>query len=231
VAFHKLTLLSTILGTSFAWAQSFTSEEQGTLKWHLNRAKAEGRTEVNLGLWIGMPPEISSTDEALSMYSTVIVQPLVSKTYVAQNTTLITWYKVRILDAFGRASFSRRSPTSLYALPADVMPTDLLPLAADELLILQPSGMTVIDGITVSSHIKDFPSLSVFSRYICFLDIDPDGQWATVPLLGVGVFEIVGDSIRALSTSDHPVAREVKARFDNSLGSFREHAKQLVLPR
>lgn len=223
--------LLALMSACFAWGQSSPGEEHGTLGWHLSRAKAEGRTEVDLGTWVGIPPEISSADEALSAYTTVVVQPIAGKTYVEQKARLVTWYKVRILDIFGRASFSRQSPAGLSTLPADIMPTDLLPLAPDELLILQPGGTTAIDGITVSSRVKEFPPFSVLSRYICFLDMDPGGQWATVPMLGAGAFEIVGESIRAVGNPDHPVVRELRSRFDNSLRSFRDHARQRALAK
>jgi hypothetical protein len=197
-----------------------------SLKARAANARAAGNDHADLGTFEGVPPDLTSINEALASFDIALVTPLTKETVVENGRNLITWYKVRI-DR--KLSISPRTGPSLAPSLNEFLSVPLpkdLPSGPDELLLLQHGGTAVVDGVTFTEHAADFPPLLISKQYLCMLSESSDGNVGIIPLGGAGVFKVTaGDSLQALGKRPHPLLDEIKNSYGNSLGQLSRHLR------
>jgi hypothetical protein len=188
----------------------------GSLRLLAEQARARGVRQVDLGTILGCPPDVSSLTDAVRHYDLFVLQPIAAETVLENDRNLMTWYKARILKKVSNSPSSPLAPI-LAELPPRVLPHDV-PANNQQILVIQNGGTITIDGVVITQRVVDFPALIPGKEYLCVLAISRDARVAIVPLGGQGVFEITGgDSLRAIGSIPHPLTKDVKARYGNSL--------------
>ena len=193
--------------------------EHGTLMWEIQKAKAEGRTAIEISS-IGCGMGVQRLDFSLAHYSLVVARPIEQHVY-AETYNLVTWYKFKIVE-----TLSHKAPTGFIGKQlADIpIPAALLPLNSDEMVMAKIGGTLVIDGVTVNAY-SNSPRFNLSENYLLFLELDSDKRVAAVPWSDrVGIFKIEGDDEIAAVYNDgsYDLKDKLAARFDNSLTRLRE---------
>ena len=197
-----------------------STAEVGTLKWRILDAKATGLTRVELGV-IACGWDIGSLRTALSR-DTVVVAELVGKKTYEDTHGLYTWYRFKTKETL--VEHPNPYPQTITFGSA---PSDMLPIADDEFLILETNGEMEIDGITVT---QDSNGAKYFEdqTYLLFVWIDPSKRTAirtgTDPL---GVFLVDSDgNLSSYVKRPYPLKTELDKRFKNSIKNLRQALKK-----
>jgi hypothetical protein len=173
--------------------------------------------QVELGPFEGQPSDVASLDEAVKNYSLFVVTPPTAETAIENGRDLLTWHKARVNTKLSTAPSSELAPRSLSSVPVEILPREL-PSGPNEILLLHNGGAALVDGVTFTETVLDFPALTVGKDYLCLLLVSADGKVGIMPLGGAGVFEIAaGDTLRPLAARHHPIVEDVQRSFANSL--------------
>jgi hypothetical protein len=105
---------------------------------------------------------------------------------------------------------------TLDILPDEVKPTQLLPIAKDEIVVIRSGGTVIVDGVTINARDPHFPLFDTTKTYLLFLHTSADGI-AYVGMEAAGTFEVNNDKLVPFGPADHPVVGDVKNLYDNSL--------------
>ena len=199
---------------------NYETAEIGTLRRAILDAKARGENTVELFV-IGCGWDIGRLNQALSR-DTVVLADLIDKKTYADTYGLHTWYKFKTKE-----TFVDHPKTRLTYSPFPTAPSELLPIAEDEFLIVESNGRMEIDGITVTQH-----SNGVWYRegqtYLLFIWKDPSKGTAvragTDPL---GVFLVDNDgNLSSYVDKDYPLKTDLAKRFNNSTNNLRQVLKK-----
>jgi hypothetical protein len=215
-------LLVIASGAAFGQASASRAQDQDprSLRSRAAKARAGNARVVDLGLSEGIPPAIVSLKDAASSYSLFVVVPVTTETVVENGRNILTWYKLRILERLSTSPASLIVP-ALTEFPADIMPS-AQPNGPDELMLLQHGGTKIVDGVTFTQSLVNFPQLTTGATYLCVLDISPDGRVALAPLSGMGIYDVTNNELlKPLSRPDHPLSKELGDTYLNSLTRVR----------
>jgi hypothetical protein len=152
---------------SYAWVRITNPPKYGTLRWEVQQAKLKGARELeSYTIACGgefRDPE-TALQEALSIYS-IITAELIQKNTYADESNIHTWYKFKIIETL--------SPQPSTAYPILINPPkDSLPIAADEIVILEGGGTMNIDGMKVTHGYNKSVSYLPAQKYLIFLRLD-----------------------------------------------------------
>jgi hypothetical protein len=187
-----------------------------TLKSLAKKAKETGKNVVVIPApQIEYAGEADDPDFVFSNYSSVVAQPVESKSYALATDKIVTWYKFKILE-----TLSQRPPLS--DLPTAELPQDLLPLNEDEFLVATIGGSLSIDEVNVVMNNSELPPFSMDQRYLLFVSKNPSG-FAILWAGPTGAYTITPDD-RIVSVNDraHPIKEALKRRFRGSVRQLRE---------
>ena len=192
----------------------------GTLKRHIQEAKARGENTVEFGV-LGCGWGIGSLQEELSS-DTVVLADLVGKKTYAETFGLHTWYRFKI-----RETLVDHDPPRHLAREFQGAPSDMLPIAEDEFLIEESNGQMVIDGGTVTQHSNGAKYLEG-QTYLLFLWIDPTTRTAIRSAADpLGVFLVDSDgNLSAYVEEPYPFKTALAKRFNNSVNNLRGYLKK-----
>jgi hypothetical protein len=195
------------------------SPDRGSLKWIARKAKTDKKTRVVLGgptvEYVG---EADTPEFVLANYSFVIAQPIETKIDTQRDQAIVTWYKFKILE-----TVSERAP--LPNLPSVSPPEDLLPLEADELLVVKYGGNVTVDGVEIVMDESRFPRFQMDKRYLLIVSKNPSGV-VTLWAGPTGAYEfLTDDDLKPLTDVPHSMKAHVRGRFQDSVKSLRQHLK------
>lgn len=173
----------------------------------IGAAKDIGASEISLSLPIAEYEYAENVDDAIKRSDVITAQPIESFSELVSGTTIVTWYKFRILERI-----ARRTMPPCCDIPA-IIPKELLPLSENELLIPIVGGKLVIEGVTVnqSSPMTEYFSsetktdqipnpTSLHHRiagnktYLIFVKPQPSRPFVMLHYGPAGVFEISPDN-------------------------------------
>jgi hypothetical protein len=181
-------------------------------------AIARGESDVSTSLSINFN-EASSLDVAFARDSVIVATPTFKKSYTVNDQTIDTWYKFKFNETLQQRG--------IYT-PVDDPPADLLPLAADEFLVVVPGGEQFIDGVSFNISVAQFPSFTMNQKYLLFLNYDTSKRVGTVSGGPTAVYTVVSpDTLASIYVDSDglpigsPVADGLYARFGNSLNQLR----------
>ncbi len=220
--FGRLFLLGFITFAVYGLAQS-TPVRPGTIQWYANKAKQQGETSITVPGPVGIPEQITSLDQALSTYHAFLGTPISAQTQLIDPYHVVTWYKIKIDETL----IAHPNPE----VPAQTLPTSLLPVASGEIVTYVPGGTVTMDGVKVTVTDQDTHLLTLNTKYLFLLAPDSSGKFASVRSGGNSVFTIRPDNnkIEPLVANDGPMQVDFGASTAGSLDELRKIAKSKKL--
>jgi hypothetical protein len=197
--------------------------DNNRLDWHVQKAKKEGRTQVEIPAPI---VEYLGTDDsenpkvALSAYTVVVAEPVATKTYEQNGNELISWTKFKTTEALSDLRPSR-CPNCNSLVP----PPEMLPVLEGEFLLPQVGGSIVKDGVRITEKRGNYPFYVNGQKYLMLVSIEPSGIAFTAggP---VGVFKLdEKENLIPLNDEPHSIKNEIKRTYQNSLKTLRLKSK------
>ena len=186
-----------------------------TLKSRAVEAKAQGKRQVIVGVPSDIPQIVPSLDHALANFLVIVGRPIAMQTVVEHDADIVTWYKFHIACTLSNRPH-RLSLVTLDVLSDEMKPTELLPIAKDEIVVIRRGGTLIVDGVTITARNPHFPPFDTSKAYLLFLYNSPDGL-AYVGMEAAGTFEIENDTLLPFGLDDHPVVQDMKNLYGNSL--------------
>lgn len=197
-------------------------ERRGSIKWFVKRAKEQKKTKIFVPPSEELYAVVKGLDDASSHYAVLVVQPLEQKPSILNDTDIITWHKLKVLEVISY-------PSKGCALCSSglVAPPEMLPLNAEEILVPTSGGVLSIDGIELETRQRDFGDhFSLSNRYLIFLAFDPANSTGKLSLGSRGVFLITpSDQISPLVKDKSPLNQDLELRLGNSLNRIRDHLR------
>jgi hypothetical protein len=184
IAFALFTTVLAIGGGLYGRRAVTQDFDLATLAGMAAQAQAQGQTEVVLGKdisWEG----VDDLNSALSRYTVVDAVPIAKQSYVLDEFSLGTWYKFRL------NSILKQNPLVTCSQCSSNMPdppAEMLPLNANEILVLHAGGSQLVNGVTVIVTVSEFPDFTLNQRYLLFIDFDAGRSVATVAVGPPGVY-------------------------------------------
>jgi hypothetical protein len=223
---------SAIKGFFLSEPKQEITAQSGTLDYYVQKAKAEGKSEI--GFITGIPegpsdlPWIEAT--AKSRVSIVRAQIIQAKTYPVGfdpdgdgpvsdlvYSQMVTWYKLRLLETLQHQDKGACNGCVDEMVP----PQDMLPVQNDELLTAAAGGTLERDGILLKSGFPDFPQLTVGDEYVIALVVG-ENRLAHLRLAQYGIYKIANDQLNPIFKDDILGYREeIQKLYANSLSKLR----------
>lgn len=196
-------------------------KERGSIASAVKKAKEKGNNKI-----IVYPPEVSyvqslsSMDEALSYYSAVIAQPVTKFTQISKDgEAVITWYKFKILETLSDKVCDR-------CPPANDIPSEILPLNSDEIIVAKYGGTTSLDGVEVTMTNPSYPDFEMSEKYLLFLEVDPTRQAGNIMVGPAGIFTVKSSGdIVPINKADHPLKKFIKENYKSSIKDLKDYIK------
>ena len=226
-----LILIIGVFGMQQLWS-SYDQKEKlklGRVALAVEDAKSKGKKHVQLPARIPIYASVSSLDEALANYSTVIVRPFARHSQIGLSSKDVeTWYRLEVVDYLSQPN--RISACSSCVPPADI-PTELRSIGENELIVVRNVGSVISDGISITTTDLMFPDFQIGREYLLFLSIDRNTGVAEIELGpdGVSVIESSGE-LKPLSEKSHKLNGELVSRFGR-IEQVKEQLKFRKFPR
>lgn len=148
--------------------QAIRDLREGQVTRRADKAKAEGKSEVDLGTetigTVDYPviTEPSAARDLISSYSLIVAQPKEKSSYAVDgDTRIVTWYKFKIKE-----TLSEGKTASNFEPP---FPNEMLPLQSDELLVLTEGGVVDVNGVKVSHQLVGSPLFLLNKQYLLLI--------------------------------------------------------------
>ncbi len=176
-------------------------------------AKAKNQEEVRLPAPIPFYAAVSSLDEALSHYSTVIAKPILQYSQVSPNSKEIeTWYKLEVIEFLSQPKNSKCADCSF----AKDVPPQLQPVQGNEIIVTRNTGSVVSDGVRVITSDLKFPDFKMNQPYLILLSLDLGTRVGLIELGPEGVSAIESDGrITPISDKSNKLNKELETRYGN----------------
>jgi hypothetical protein len=154
-------------------------------------------------------------------YSAVIASP-VQIVSVPTKNGINTWFKFRKAEVL----FVQNAVDQDEKLSS--APDSMLPLKANEFLVVVSGGQVVIDGITVIQKHPRSISFKQGQTYLMFLHFESAEKLASLPALENSVFLVdAAGKLTPLVHNNSALLQEVKNLYDNNLSSLKTALKQM----
>jgi hypothetical protein len=228
----RMLVLGLVLGVGAVGCRSRQAavvepDREKVIDYEVAAAKRAGKTSVSIQV-SNLRPAFQGIKDALNHGGEVLTGvPIQSVVTVSRERThLRTWYKFRVdEDLTRKADIADSSP-----VPAEMeVPSALLPLAKDEIVVIGRGGSVMVDGVLVTATVADEPSLEMNHRYLIFVD-SARGSSGT-PSNKVFWFNLTDDSLFYVGSDNDTVApvwkahsliqNEMKKQFHDSLARLR----------
>jgi len=191
-----------------------TSGDEGRIRRVVREAKARGDTEVALSPPIPLPTGVSSVDEVVALYSIVIVEPVQTLVSLADPDAIETWCKLKVLEWLVRQKMTDDEPR---------IPSALLPVPKDELVVVHSGGKAIIDGVTVTEQSYDNLSFKTSRKYLLFVLLSRRAQYADLAAGSSSAFLVrPDDTLEPLTRLSYPLVDDVRRVSGGVLSVFRE---------
>ena len=199
--------------------QQLLEEQRGTASWYATQAKSRGETRGFLPTMISDHPSPRSLDEALLRYRPVVVQLIENKSQLFNEwERIITWCKFKVLEDLSTNAVGCRTCGKSELEP----PAEMLPLAADEILVAKEGGEVEVDGVKLVEVDRYLPEFILSKKYLLFLSPTEPATVATP--LAVGTFRLTEESVLLALFDERepqPLIAAMAAHYGNSLDQMR----------
>jgi len=228
--FIALTVLCTLLAIGISLysskasmqTQTIPEDQLGTLHGFAMDAQSRGEYEIDLAKTIIFEDAVS-LDAAIANYTVLAATPIAKQSYVLDNYSIGTWYKFRVNETLAQKPLMLCSgcPSPI----PDTVPPDMLPLNAGEILVLQPGGSQLVDGVTINISVADFPDFTLNQKYLLFLNLDASRSIGSLQVGPAGAYMVDNygglSPIFQLESGDNPVWDGLTAQYGSNLNQLR----------
>jgi hypothetical protein len=200
-------------------------ELKGWLRELVLKAKASGRSQIEIPAPQITPPFVDNLFTVGEQYTVIIGQPTQIVTSVAANRRVITtWYKLKVSEVVTKQPTVPSEPS----LEQFGLSAALLPLATDEVLVGVDGGSIVSDGVTVLQHSPYDPRLQLNRQYVLTVYLEGSGAIASLAALNDGVFELQSDgsTMVPIGHKNYPLVKDIYIRTGNNLEFLRKALKE-----
>jgi hypothetical protein len=187
--------------------------EPGTLRWHAQQARDRGKTRVTIGSPVGIYANVQNLDEALSIFTVAVVEPVASMTVATDSAHIATWHKLRILERLNTHPLPQGDGMEI--------PRELQPVGPQEVVVRVPGGTVNIDGIEITSEDKEFPPLVSGRKYVAFLRPDASGKYALLQLGSKGIYTVSDSKMEPLLDRPNPLQDDIRHLAGDSIDQLR----------
>jgi hypothetical protein len=197
--------------------------QPNTLRWHVEKALAEGKNEaIVYGDIIDYVGADNTPEEIISFSTVVIARPVASVTKPISDHGIKTLFKFKVVE-----TLSEGLPCTRRCIER-TPPEELSPVGDDEFVLGRQVGTLTIDGVklTIPHNPKRFPLFSEDKTYLLFLGYKSNG--VTSLLVGPEAVFTIGDDGETLvpvGEGQHRFKDFIKQRFDSSAGKLKQHLK------
>jgi hypothetical protein len=191
--------------------------ERGSLVEIAQRKKAEGQDKARISGLIIDYGGAGDLDEALRNYSVFVAEPIESKSFPLESSSIQTWYRFRILETLARKDYLPCPTCS----PVAQIPKEMRQPNSDEFFVHVIGGVIDVDGIEITQ-----PYTSLYfetgNKYLMFVNLAPS-QVAKVAGGPAGAFRLdKNDSLQPLMKESAPLPNKVRTHFGR-LAEFKSH--------
>lgn len=196
------------------------SVDPATLSGMALQAQSEGQTEFGVARNI-MYEGVDDLNAALSRYTVVDAVPTTKQSYVLDEFSIGTWYKFTL-----NYTIKQNPEVVCSECSANIPdpPAELLPLNANEILVLHPGGSQPVEGIPITVTVPQFPDFNLNQRYLLFLDFDANRKVGTVSVGPPGVYMIdaSGNLVHIYDANpDDTIGSGLAANYGNNANTLR----------
>lgn len=195
-------------------------ERRGSIKWFVKRAKEQKKTKVFVPPPLDSYAVVTGLDEAASQYTVVVAQPLEQKTAVINDSDIITWHKLQVIEV---VSYPSRGCAQCASFKAP----EGMSLKVGEIVVPTYGGTLLVDGVQLESRQKDFGEhFSLSRKYLIFLSLDPATSVGKLSLGPYGVFTLSpSDKIIPIVQGKSPISQDLELKFENSLSRTTDYLR------
>lgn len=221
----KRLLVLAIITTAVAvgvglYAGSAVTQETdpGTLDGIAAQVLAQGKSEFEM-VTHDFYDSLSTLDAALSRYSIIEATPISRQSYILDQYDIGTWYKFRI----NRFIKQNPIPPCIDCSATPDPPQDMMPLNADEMMVIHGGGVQVVNGVTIYVTVPDFPDFNLNQKYLLFVDYDPSKKVAMVSVGPPGVYFVDNNGNLAHiyhAEPDDPIGSGLAANYGNNVNQL-----------
>jgi hypothetical protein len=223
--FASLAIVSTLIALALVsynkgvFSQTVADDDTGTLRGFAREAISEGKTEYYLDQHDDY--QQANLDYALANYTVLVAEPIQKRSYTIGDYFIGTWYKLRVSETLSQKPFRQ---CSACRVPPNA-PADMLPLNANEILILRSGGSYLIDGVTLFATDPDYPDFMLNQKYLLFVSLDSSRSVGIIDVGPVGAYAVnASGNLMPIYESDpgeNPIADGLVARYGNNLNQLR----------
>jgi hypothetical protein len=230
--FVVLAIVSTVLAATVAIYVRVARVQSGeldgsTLTLSSEAAAANSRGELMVRYIVGGSfASVASLDEAFARYTVLVAQPTLNRSYVVDDISVVTWSKMTVSETLSQKPVYQCSGCDPVVMPDP--PADLLPLNSNEILIYRAGGNAVVDGVTFTFEVEQFPDFNVGQNYLLFLNEDTSKSVATADIGSMGTFTLTSPNVFRSTLTDpngavigNDVTDGMYYRFNNQLSLLR----------
>lgn len=198
--------------------------QSGSLRWYAQQARAEGKDEAEM-FAMGCGVEISSLDQALRENTVVVAEAVDKRSYPSGDYGIVTWYKFKVVETLSKRPMLKH--WRRWTNPAQELPSEMLPVRADEFLMAEGGGTVMVEGVRVREHYNS-PQYKLSEKYLLFLQMDDANRIGFVPWSGeIGVFRLdASGNLSAIDDEEYALKAQMSSRFGNAVERLRQYLKR-----
>ena len=211
------TIIAIVVG---AYSRGAVTQEvdEATLSGMAWQAQARGEYVVSQAKHV-FYEGVDTLDGAIARYTIVEATPIAKQSYVLDDFNIGTWYKFRIDSMIKQNPLPAcTSCTTITNPPGD------MPLGAGEMLLIHPGGTQLVNGVTFTFTVPEFPDFNLQQKYLLFVDYDASRGVAAVSVGPPGVYRV--DSYGNLShiyepETDDAIGSGLFTQYGNNINNFK----------
>ena len=197
------------------------SYPEGSIRAQVQEVKANGGTSLSVVAEFNYPAP-NDLNEAIATSSLIVGQlAAVSTSWDDETGDITTWYKFNTVETLVQRAYE---PCDICTAP--VVPSDLQPVNAGQVVVALSGGAAVIDDVAVEEMLPDFSGLAIGQRYLLFVNFDPStniggldyGPSGSLLINSQNTFTPV---IESLQDQSDEISTGLIAQYGNSLNQLR----------
>ena len=198
-----------------------SSYPEGSIRAQVQQARSRGDTSMSVVVELNYPAP-NDISEALATSSLIVGQlAAVSTSWDDATGEITTWYKFNTVETLVQRAYE---PCENCTTP--VVPSDLQPVNAGQVVVALSGGAAVIDDVAVEELLPDFSGMVIGQRYLLFVNFDPATNIGGLDYGPAGALLVNSQNtftpvIESLEDQSDEISTGLIAQYGNSLNQLR----------
>lgn len=184
-------------------------------------ARARGQQRIVIPGVASLYPttaDVDELDQLLPRLTVVIAEPISAFNYIDDSGLIRSWHKFRVIQTISQAP-----PLPTYV--TRVLPTELSPVAENEILIHREGGTVVVDGVEITSNEEGAPPFRSSQRYLLVLSLDPITRIGEIRFGAQSILPINANNTLDAGRDEHILQRALRMRHNGSMNQLRDNLR------